>query len=49
MSSRVHPDTQWVHEEDYGEPAFGSIFVGLVLVLVGIVQAIVGAVRNRRP
>lgn len=37
-----------VHETDYGEPAFGSVVLGFVLLVVGLVQTIVSLFRRAR-
>lgn len=35
-------DTQWVHEADYGEPAFGGVIGALFTIAVGIIGLILG-------
>lgn len=45
---RVEPGAQRVHETDYGEPAFGGVFYGLWLVVLGIAKALVTLFERRR-
>jgi hypothetical protein len=46
---RVHPDTQRVHESDYGDPDFGGVLRGFGLILLAIVSALYNLFSRRRP
>lgn len=41
-------DTQWVHEADYGEPAFGMILVGLFEIVAALVLWVVSLFSKER-
>lgn len=45
---RVEPGARRVHETDYGEPAFGTIIGGFLLIILGIAKAIVTLFERRR-
>lgn len=39
-------ESQWVHDDGYGSPAFGGVIIGLFWMLFGIISGIVSLISR---